>query len=164
MEIKKAMRSDLQIRVALTGDSEEIAKVLSEAFSRFEKLYTPEAFAATILDAEKVRERFNEDGTIWVALKNEKIIGTVSVVDEGERLYIRSMAVSPSVQGFGVGQKLLEEIENYAVDHNFERLFLYTTPFLHGAIRLYERNGFGRGEDIDGFFGTPLLEMEKKLI
>lgn len=157
------MKSNVKIRIASKDDSEAIADVLKEAFSLFEKLYTPEAFDVTILDAERVRKRFSENGRIWAALKNEVIIGTVSVVDEGERLYIRSMAVSPSAQELGIGQKLLEEIENYAAEENFEKLFLYTTPFLYGAIRLYERNGFERLEDVEGFFGTPLFAMEKLL-
>ncbi|NNE99321.1 MAG: GNAT family N-acetyltransferase [Pyrinomonadaceae bacterium] len=157
------MKSDLLIRKALTGDSEEVAKLLSEAFGPFEDLYTPEAFEATILDGEKIRERITEDGVIWVALENEKIIGTVSVVDEVEGLYIRSMAVSLKVQKRGIGQKLIEKVERYAVAKKFEKLYLYTTPFLHGAIRLYERNGFKRRENIDGFFGTALFAMDKKL-
>lgn len=153
----------IEIRFAAPEDSEVIAAVLSEAFSAFESFYTPEAFNVTILDAERVRERFGENGEIWAALKNGKIVGTVSVVDEGERLYIRSMAVSPPARGLKIGQKLLDEIEKYAVENDYKQLFLYTTPFLHGAIRLYEKNGFRRGEDIDGFFGTPLFAMERNL-
>lgn len=153
----------IEIRFAAPEDSPAIAAVLSEAFSAFKSFYTPEAFDVTILDAERVRERFDAKGEIWAALKDGKIVGTVSVVDEGERLYIRSMAVSPWAQGLKIGQKLLDEIEKYAVENNYKKLFLYTTPFLHGAIRLYEKNGFKRGEDVDGFFGTPLFAMEKKL-
>ncbi len=153
----------VEIRFAAPEDSEAISNVLREAFSGFESFYTPEAFDITILDAERVGERFNGNGEIWAALKDSEIVGTVSVVDEGERLYIRSMAVAPSARGLGIGQKLLDEIEKYAVENNFKKLFLYTTPFLHGAIRLYEKNGFRRGKDVDGFFGTPLFAMEKKL-
>lgn len=157
------MKADVLVRFAEADDSKEIARVLSEAFTPFEKLYTPEAFDVTILDDERVRERFSENGRIWVALKNETIIGTVSVLDKDEKLYIRSMAVSPVAQGLGIGQKLLKEIENFALEKGYSKLFLYTTPFLHGAIGLYEKNGFKRLGDVDGFFGTPLLEMEKLL-
>lgn len=155
--------SGLFIQIASKNDSEAIAEVLKEAFTPFENLYTAEAFDVTILDSERVRKRFSENGRIWAALKNEAIIGTVSVVDEGERLYIRSMAVSPIAQGLGIGQRLLEKVENYALENGFVKLFLYTTPFLYGAIRLYEKNGYKRLEDVDEFFGTPLLVMEKIL-
>ncbi len=155
--------ANVQIWMASEKDSAAIAGILKEAFTPFENLYTAEAFDVTILDAERVQKRFAEKGRIWTALKNERIIGTVSAVDEGERLYIRSMAVLPTAQGFGVGRKLLEAVENYAVEEHFEKLFLYTTPFLHEAIRLYEKNGFKRLEDVEGFFGTPLFAMEKIL-
>ena len=158
------MKSDVRIRTALPGEAEEIARVLSEAFAPFENLYTPEAFAATVISTEKIRERFNEAGAIWAALKNERIVGTVSAVPDGERLYIRSMAVLPEAQGLGIGRKLLETIENYAARNGFEKLFLYTTPYLPSAIRLYEQNGFMRGElKTEGFFGTTYFAMERKL-
>src|SRR5688500_11426161 len=150
------MKSDVRIRTALPGEAEEIARVLCEAFAPFENLYTPEAFAATVISPQKIRERFNEAGAIWAARQNGKIIGTVSAVPDGERLYIRSMAVLPAAQGLGIGRKLLEAVESYAAGNGFERLFLYTTPYLPAAIRLYEQNGFMRGElKTEGFFGTP---------
>lgn len=157
------VKPDIEIRIAVPDESEAIAGVLHAAFAEFEPQYTAEAFAATTPKTEKIRERFAE-GKTWVVLKNEKIVGTVSTVPEDEKLYIRSMAVAPSAQGFGIGRKLLETVENYAVENGFEYLFLYTTPFLSGAIRIYERNGFERGEDVGGFFGTPLFAMEKKLV
>lgn len=157
------MNGDVLIRTARPADAAGIARVLREAFSPFEKLYTPAAFDATILDTRRVRERFTDAGRIWVAVENKRAVGTVSAVDEGERLYIRSMAVSPAAQGAGIGQRLLGEIERFALKKGFASLFLYTTPFLNGAIRLYEKNGFVRGADVDGFFGTPLLELEKRL-
>ena len=154
----------MQIRIALPDNSEAIAEILREAFAPFESLYTAGAFAATVISPEKIRERFNEAGAIWAALKNERIVGTVSVLPDGEWLYIRSMAVLPAAQGLGIGRKLLEAVENYAAENGFEKLFLYTTPYLPAAIRLYEQNGFVRAKlEQERFFGTPCFEMQKKL-
>jgi putative acetyltransferase len=157
------VRPNVQIRTASPDDAEAIAEVLRAAFTPFESFYTPEAFTATILDTEKIRKRFEEKGVIWAALSDEKLVGTVSVVDEDERLYIRSMAVLPSAQGLGIGRKLLRTIENFGVQNGFEKLFLYSVPFLAGAIRLYEKNGFEHlgGGDPAEFFGTAWLAMEK---
>lgn len=155
-------KADVQIRAAIADDSAAIAGVIDEAFSQFRAFYTSEAFAATAPPAETIRERFGA-GEIWVALTDEKIVGTVSVVGDVDRLYVRSMAVSPAAQGLGVARKLLDTTENFAIENGFKNLFLYTTPFLASAIRLYELNGFVRGEDVDWFFDTPLFAMEKKL-
>lgn len=159
------MNSDVEIRIALPADSAEIAAVMRAAFAEFESSYTPEAFAVTISDSGNIRKRFDE-GAIWVVLKNKKIVGTVSVVAENERLYVRSMAISPSAQGLGIGRRLLKTVERYALENKFESLFLYTTPFLLGAIRLYEQSRFERIDkeaSADEFFGTPWFAMEKKL-
>ena len=102
----------IEIRFALCDEAKEIANVLRAAFAEFEKFYTPEAFAATTPSAETIRERFDEEGAIWAALKNEEIVGTVSAVPKEESLYFRSMAVMPSAQGFGIGQLLLEAVKN----------------------------------------------------
>ena len=154
----------IEVRSALPEESELIAEVLQAAFAEFESFYTPEAFAATILSVEKIRARFDEDGTIWAALKDGEFVGTVSAVPREESLYFRSMSVAPAAQGFGVGRRLLEAVEKYAVENEFEKISLVTTPFLTGAIRLYEQNGFERDEiQTDGFFGTPWFAMRKKL-
>ena len=148
----------------MPDDADAISEILREAFAPFESLYTAEAFAATVISPEKIRERFDEAGAIWAALKSERIVGTVSVLPDGDWLYIRSMAVLPVAQGLGIGRKLLETVENYAARNGFEKLFLYTTPYLPAAIRLYEQNGFTRGElEPERFFGTPCFEMRKKL-
>ena len=157
------MKTDVQIRVASPDDSVAIAKVIREAFAEGKSYYTPEAYAVTVPEPDEIRRRFDE-GTIWVALKNGEIVGTVSTVAEGEKLYFRSMAVLPAAQGLGIGHKLLETVENFAIEKGFKSLFLYTTPFLAGAVKLYEENGFERGKDeTEGFFGTPWFAMEKKL-
>lgn len=102
------------------------------------------------------------DGPMWVALLNDEIVGTVSVVLKGEGLYIRGMAVLPAARGKRIGELLLEQVEHWAEAHKCKRLFLSTTPFLHRAIRLYERLGFRRTDHgPHDIFGTPLFTMEK---
>ncbi len=158
------MKDDLKIRLAVADEAAEIAEVIKQAFGPLENDYTPESYAIVTPDADEVRGRFQE-GPIWVALKGEKIVATVSVLPEPEWLYIRSMAVSPVAQGSGVGGKLLGEIDKYASENGFDRLFLYSTEFSKNAIRLYERNGFElvRYTTAEEWFGTAGRAMEKRL-
>jgi N-acetylglutamate synthase-like GNAT family acetyltransferase len=129
----------------------------------FEPLYTPEAFGATISSPERIRLRLTE-GPIWVALQDDVVVGAVSVAPNGDALYVRSMAVDPVARGSGIGCALMKRIEEHATERGFKRLYLSATPFLIGAIRLYEKYGFVRSEDgPDNLFGTPLFTMEKKL-
>lgn len=126
--------------------------------------YSPEAMQAVTPLRDEIVRRFDE-GPLWVAVANDEIVGTVSVVPEPEWLYIRSIAVLPQVQGLGVGQKLLETVERYAIENGFDKLFLYTTYFSSSALRLYEKNGFYKVRDTpeEEWFGTPGLAMEKEI-
>lgn len=155
---------DIQLRIATADDSVSISEVLRESFADYEPLYTREGFAATTPTSDEIKERFENEGRTWVAIHDEKIVGTVSVVPKGEALYIRSMAVSPKARGKRIGELLLNEIENFAIEHDCEVLILSTTPFLLRAIRLYEKFGFERTDEGPfDLFQTPLFTMMKKI-
>jgi putative acetyltransferase len=158
-------KSDLHvhIRKADIEAASVIASLLRQAFTEYESLYTRAAFAATTPTASQIEARWHE-GPVWVTIQNDNIIGTVAAVPKSSGLYIRSMAVLPAARGQGIAGKLLKEIENFAIDHDYKRLFLSTTPFLHRAIRLYDQFGFLRtSAGPHELHGTTLFTMEKSL-
>jgi GNAT superfamily N-acetyltransferase len=146
----------------------EIARVLLESFAEFKALYTKQGFAATTPDEQGVLRRM-EDGPAWVAVLDDKmddaIVGTASAARKPDAtLYIRGVAVAPAARGHNIGRLLLATLENYAVAQSCTRLMLRTTPYLSAAIQLYERFGFRFIADgPNDLFGTPLLNMEKRL-
>ncbi|HEX8141352.1 MAG TPA: GNAT family N-acetyltransferase [Pyrinomonadaceae bacterium] len=154
----------IQIRTAAPDDAARIAFVLAESFVEHKSSYTPEAYAATVLDSQQVLSRLRE-GPVWVAVGREgEVVGTVSAVPKGSALYIRGMAVLPEARGHRIGELLLTEIESFAAGRGYERLILSTTPFLDRAIRLYENFGFRRSDEgPHDLFGTALFAMEKNM-
>ena len=152
------------IRRSTPSDADAISEVLRAAFTPFKDGCTPGAFKAITPTADEIRERYNE-GPIWVALVGDRIIGTVSTIPEPEWLYIRSMAVRPDAQGGGIGYRLLEAVENHGIESGFNRLFLYTSDFLTGALEFYERCGFVRGKatSAEEWHGTPGWEVSKRI-
>jgi putative acetyltransferase len=157
------MQSSVRIRRARPADAAAIAEVLQQAFAEFEALYTPQGFAATTPDRHQVAVRLDE-GPGWVALREGQIVGTASaILKDGQSLYVRGVAVTPSVRGEGLAKLLMNEVESFAKQNACSRMFLTTTPFLESAIRLYERLGFIR-DGADDLFGTPLIRMEKRLL
>ncbi|MGI8582228.1 MAG: GNAT family N-acetyltransferase [Chitinophagaceae bacterium] len=151
------------IQNASIADAPCISKVLLDSFIQFKSFYTPEAFAATTVSADEVLKRLKE-GNVWVAVKDEHIIGTVAVVKQGNDLYIRGMAVLPEARGLQIGWKFLEHIQQYAVENNFKSLLLSTTPYLPSAIHLYKKFGFEQiGEVDNSFYGTLIFTMKKLL-
>jgi putative acetyltransferase len=152
--------SEAQVRRATVDDAKSVASVLRQAFAEYEPLYTEQGYAATTPGAGEIAARMGQ-GPVWVAVYREQIVGTGSVVSKLEGIYIRGMAVIPSARGLGIGRRLLDEIQRFAIAQGCTRLFLSTTPFLNTAIRLYEAFGFRRTNDGHDLFGTPLFTMEK---
>ena len=152
-----------QVRVAKPNDASSIATVMHQSFVEFETSYSEDAFAATVPNPEQVLSRMDE-GPIWIAIRDSSVVATISVVPQGDGLYIRGMAALPSVRGVRIGESLLKQVEAFGIEHNYRLLTLSTTPFLTSAIRLYERMGFRRTND--GPFdlhGTPLFTMVKEI-
>lgn len=161
---EKASGLEVEIRRAGPGDEHTISSLILEAFSPFRGEYTADAFEYTAAPAEKVLERFTE-GPIWLACVDGEAVGTVSGLPEEERFYIRSMAIKPSVQRGGIGQRLLDTLEAFAREAGFSKLYLYTTFVLPGAKRLYEKNGFYvvRETPAEEWYDMGGFEMEKEI-
>lgn len=154
----------MPIRRATAVDAEAVAYLLRDSFREVEPLYTRAGYAATTPDATAVRERLKE-GPTWIAEEGGFPVGTVSAVLRDLDMHIRSMAVVPNARGRRLGHSLFAEAFNLAVERHARRIYLSTTPFLYGAIRLYESLGFRRaGEPPDDLFGTPLFTMAKQLV
>ena len=155
--------SNIRIRRAESRDAPAIALLLAEAFAEYRPLYTPAGYEATGIANQQVISRIKE-GPVWIAMLDELVVGTISVVSRRKSLYIRGMAVAPLARGQRIGKMLLTHVEKFAVSQGFSSLFLSTTPFLDRAIRLYESFGFRKtDEGPHELFGTPLFTMEKSL-
>lgn len=163
-QAKEASRPEVSVRLATRNDAGDISRVIREAFGAISERYTPEAFVDVTPDAERVASRFDE-GALWVAEVDGRVVGSVSLANEPEGLYVRSMAVVPGYQGLGIGHKLLDALHEYAAKSETRRIFLYTLPFQLGARELYEKHGYRwvRDTPAEEWFDTPGLEMEKFL-
>jgi len=155
--------SEVQVRRATENDAPGVVSVLRQAFAEYEPLYTERGYRATTPATAEIVARMDQ-GPVWVAVHKDQIVGTGSVVPRPEGIYIRGMAVIPLARGLGIGRRLLDEIQRFAIVQEASRLFLSTTPFLDKAIGLYEVFGFRRSEDgSHDLFGTPLFTMEKAI-
>ncbi|HEX6732114.1 MAG TPA: GNAT family N-acetyltransferase [Pyrinomonadaceae bacterium] len=151
------------VRLANASDAEALASIMLLAFAEYRQQYTTDGFAATAITSEEVLSRMRQ-GPVFVAVIDDEIVGTASVVKKDDYLYVRGMAVLPERRGNRIGELLLTQIEEYAAREGCKRLFLSTTPFLDRAIRLYEKFGFNRTEEgPHDLFGTPLFTMEKSI-
>ncbi|MGH9606993.1 MAG: GNAT family N-acetyltransferase [Terracidiphilus sp.] len=150
----------VDIRKAGQADADAISALLRESFAEFEPLYTPAAFAATVLAPPAILARLGE-GPVWIAESAAAPIGTVGAIRKSGTVTVRGMAVSPRARGLGIGKRLLDQVEQFAAGQSALALDLYTTAFLLRAIALYRSAGFRFTGQTANPHGTELLRMEK---
>jgi GNAT superfamily N-acetyltransferase len=99
-------------------------------------------------------------GLIWVI--GEPIEGLISLTQSEEVLLIENVAVHPSVQGSGLGSRLMDFAESVAKTRGLHRLALYTNEAMTENVLIYGHLGFAevhRGTE-DGY---RRIYMEKHL-
>ncbi|WP_047546656.1 GNAT family N-acetyltransferase [Psychroserpens sp. Hel_I_66] len=86
----------------------------------------------------------NKGGYIFFAKENDNILGTVALMPTNDALIfeLTKMAVLPNQRGRKIGQQLLQYCINFAKDHHFKSLMLYSATKLENAIYIYRKFGF----------------------
>ena len=87
----------------------------------------------------------SNNGNFWVAKMDDKIIGTIALLDIGNQQgALRKMFVDKDYRGklLGVGQRLLDNLLDWSKQKGIKEIFLGTTEKFIGAQRFYEKNGF----------------------
>ena len=112
----------------------------------------PYAFGSTLAEwqgqgdrEERWRDRLGIPGSHnVVAVRASGPVGMVSGVpaEQPDAVELISMWVSPTVRGQGVGDLLIGEIAQWAVQRDARTLRLSVMPDNRAAIALYERHGF----------------------
>ena len=84
-------------------------------------------------------------GDFWVAASGERIVGSVSLEDLGQRnSALRKMFVAADFRGgeYSVAANLLATLITHAQEKNLARIYLGTTSAFRAAHRFYEKHGF----------------------
>ena len=98
--------------------------------------------AATLSDPEGII--LAPGGQIFLADIAGQTVGCVALLllTQGDGYEVAKMAVSPEVQGQGIGRHLLEAAIAWAQAQGARRLYLESNARLIPALRLYEALGF----------------------
>ena len=104
-------------------------------------------------------------GNFWVALHNESVVGTISLLDIGnDQSALRKMFVHQHYRGpeKGTARSLLKTLLDWAKSCRLREIYLGTTPFFLAAHRFYEKNGFIEILKKDLPKAFPLMEVDTK--
>lgn len=94
-------------------------------------------------DEQEMTEIFvHPKNTILKFTENDKIIGSVLLVEKGHQLYLGMLTVSPELQNGGIGKKLLAEAENHAKSLGLSSIIMTVISVREELIAWYKRHGY----------------------
>lgn len=137
--------------------------LIMEAFASMEGRIDPPS-SAHRLTPEKLRDKARVETGI-IAGGDGALLGCVFCKPEPETLYIGKFAISPKVQGKGIGRLLLTAAEAYAREHGLSALRLETRIELTDNHAIFAKWGFVKtGENAHAGYDRPTsIEMKKTL-
>jgi GNAT superfamily N-acetyltransferase len=147
-------------RPGLLGRITEMHAAFYARFAGFDQVFEAQVAAGL---AEFVGRIAHPANGAWVALLNERIVG--SVIIDGEDLgsgvaHLRWFIVDDSVRGHGVGQKLLARAVRFCDDREFSAVHLWTFEGLSAARALYDASGFKKVEErLGSQWGKEVVEQ-----
>ncbi|WP_029269349.1 GNAT family N-acetyltransferase [Flavobacterium sp. KJJ] len=135
--ITKALLEDIPALTTLINSAYrgEISKKgwTTEAHLLEGKRTTEEELTEIILDPKNTFLKFTA---------NEKIIGSVLLVEKEHQLYLGMLTVSPELQNGGIGKKMLAEAENQAKALGLSSIIMTVVSVRSELIAWYKRHGY----------------------
>jgi putative acetyltransferase len=106
----------------------------------------------------------NQGGFIFVALSEDKVIGTAALIRGDDNLMeLAKMTVDPIYQGKGISKLLMDTCIAKAKSLNVAGLYLYSSTKLQTALKLYQKYGFAHVPLIDSPYATADVYMKLSL-
>ncbi len=103
-------------------------------------------------------------GTIFLALEDGALLGTLSMIPEGEGVYeLAKMGVAPEYRRRGVADALMAKAHQWAHGRGASKLMLFTNRKLRAAQVLYDKWCFAEIHAPDEKFLLSDKQMEKSL-
>ncbi|MDG1053272.1 MAG: GNAT family N-acetyltransferase [Flavobacteriaceae bacterium] len=88
-------------------------------------------------------EIIDKGGFVFMAIMEEKTVGTFAFIKKGEGIYeFSKMAVPPTLRGKGIGNLMMQFAIRFAEQHHWEKILLYSNTILENSIYLYRKYGF----------------------
>jgi putative acetyltransferase len=139
----KVLFKDYLIRDWEMRDRTAAAEVIHQVLTEYSLGWEPDGADRDVLEVETCY--LKTDGEFWVVEYDEQIVGTAAYypIQRGEQAAeIRKMYLLPSVRGQGLGQFLLEKLEEAIAARSYRQIWIETASVLKEAVQLYEKNGY----------------------
>ena len=88
-------------------------------------------------------EIIDKGGFIFMACIDGQTVGTFAYIKKEEEIYeFSKMAVSSTLRGRGIGNKMMQFAIRFAEQHHWNKILLYSNTILENSIHLYRKYGF----------------------
>jgi predicted N-acetyltransferase YhbS len=142
---------------------EEVLSLINRSFAYMDGVIDPPS-SVHWLTAEGLRHK-SEEETGFLATSEGRIVGCVFVVEREHDCYIGKLAVEPELQGQGIGKRLVEVAEEFAMTRGKAALELQTRIELAANHAAFARLGFRETARTahDGYDRPTSITMRKVL-
>lgn len=103
---------------------------------------------------------------LWICERDTQIVGSILLMHrkEGEA-QLRYFYLESDCRGLGLGNKLLQQVIDFAKERNYHKIYLWTENELDTALHLYRKFGFQFAEKKDStHFGKSVVELRLDLV
>ena len=119
-----------------------------EDYSQVKAIYQGKGawFREGVDDEERLRTKIKRDPeSILVAEKAGKVVGTISLIEDGRHAFIVRLAVLESERDKGIGSKLLQEAERILMGRGLKKINILVSETEEDLYDYYEKRGYKRG-------------------
>ncbi|MCR9247666.1 MAG: bifunctional helix-turn-helix transcriptional regulator/GNAT family N-acetyltransferase [bacterium] len=132
------VRERIRIDDLTPADAEVFAQL---NFAWIERYFEIEPSDRAVLE-DPVGGILDRGGNILLARLGDRVLGTVALLRHGDGLELAKMAVDPSAQGLGIGERLGHAAIARARELGATHVYLESNRRLRPAMRLYDKLGF----------------------
>lgn len=157
------------ITKAIIEDVPQLVALINSAYRGEEskKGWTTEAdlLEGKRINAEGLEKIISKPGSVILKCINEEgnIIGCVYLKKNGIKMYLGMLTVSPVLQAGGVGKKILNASEEYALNENCDAIEMTVISVRHELIAWYQRHGYNDTGKRSPFPDDPLSTKKQPL-
>ncbi|MHC8319044.1 GNAT family N-acetyltransferase [Pseudomonas sp. LB3P31] len=153
------------IRLAVPQDAELLPSIEMSAAQSFRSVEGLTWLADSLPMSVELHSQLIAQSTCWVAVDAEnQPLGFISAKRHGNDLHINELSVMQSMQGRGLGRKLIEEAKRYARSNALRFVTLTTFKSVPWNAPFYTRLGFQikHASDLDQRLAAALSDEYKR--
>ena len=158
-------KGTVTLRHATAGDADEINRLCVEAYAEFRTVIGESNWRQLSKSLGATSQLINE-GQLIVAEDGASPVGVVLYqpsLQSANSASMRTLAVSPSSRGRGIGRMLTQECIDRARREGADAISLTTAEMMTVARPMYERMGFVKETELGQRFGVKHARYVLKL-